>query len=303
MKLARVFPRRTTATPKDEGAFVGTPPLGVCHFDEVHVSCAFTYDIQRARGLARAWAPYCGTVRVGGPAFGDPGGEFVPGRYLKPGMTITSRGCVRACTFCLVPRREGPLRLLDIKPGWDILDNNLLACPRAHIEGVLSMLEDQPRAARFTGGIDARLVVPWFAKRLAAMRLDILYTAYDHPDEAVEVYRTVRMLRDAGLSQRSVGCYVLVGTDGDTPAEAEKRLRWVFDAGATPFAMYYKGPTEHRRRIPHAWYGLVRRWSRPAIIYSHQGQTDQREGCLWHDREGWRIVARANEEAPCSPSS
>ena len=40
-------------------------------------------------------------------------------------------------------------------------DNNLLACSREHVEAVLDMLAAQPRAARFTGGIDARLCEPW----------------------------------------------------------------------------------------------------------------------------------------------
>ena len=278
--MVRVFPRRTHATPVDQGApadqrtFVGEPPVWVEHFDEVHVSCTFTWDRPRAEVLAKQWARYADTVKVGGPAYGDAGGEFTPGRYLKHGMTITSRGCIRACDFCLVPKREGRLRLLEIKPGWNVLDNNLLACPREHIEAVLSMLEEQPRAARFTGGIDARLVRPWFAKRLAGMRVGVLYTAYDHKDEAVETHRTIGILRDAGLGQHVVGCYVLVGYDGDTPVEAEKRLRWVFDIGGMPFAMYYRPPNEGRKRIPDGWRQLVRSWSRPAAIFATAKEDD-----------------------------
>jgi hypothetical protein len=32
-------------------------------------------------------------VKVGGPAFSAPGGDFIPGRYMKRGYVITSRGC------------------------------------------------------------------------------------------------------------------------------------------------------------------------------------------------------------------
>ena len=160
----------------------------------------------------------------------------------------------------------------NIKPGWDILDNNLLACPRPHIEAVLDMLEAQPRAARFTGGIDARLCRPWFAKRLGRMRVQILYTAFDVPDARPQVERAIKMLRDEGLSQRQVGCYVLVGHDGDTMEYAEARLEWVFQTGGTPFAMFYRPADDLRFTIPPTWRSFVRKWNRPACIFaSHAG--------------------------------
>jgi hypothetical protein len=266
--IARVFPRRTSATPADELAFVGDPPLFLPTVDEVHISCAFTWDRPEAERLARAWTNHGCKVRLGGPAYGTPAGEFTPGMYVKTGMTITSRGCVRHCPFCLVPQREGNLRLLEIKPGWDILDNNLLACPRRHIEAVLNMLEGQPRAARFTGGIDARLCRPWFAKRLGRMCPQILYTAYDLLGARPHVERTIKMLRGEGLTQRQVGCYVLVGYAADTVDQAEARLQWVFQAGGMPFAMFYRPPDEARRAVPPSWGSFVRRWNRPACIFS-----------------------------------
>ena len=271
LRIARVFPRRTSATPDDPLAFVGEPPLFLPEVDEVHVSCTFTWDRPEAEHLAKAWAAQGFQVRVGGPAYGSPAEDFTPGLYVQRGMTITSRGCIRRCPFCFVPTREGPLRLLEAKPGWDILDNNLLACPRPHVEAVLDMLEGQPKAARFTGGIDARLCRPWFAKRLGRMRVQILYTAYDQPTQRPHVERTVKTLRDAGLTQRQVGCYVLVGFGDDTPALAEERLEWVFQTGGTPFAMYFRPPDERRLRIPPAWRRFVRKWTRPACIFaSHE---------------------------------
>jgi len=282
VRIARVFPRRTSATPDDDLAFVGEPPLFLPEVDEVRVSCAFTWDRPEAEHLAKAWAAQGFRVRLGGPAFDSPAGDFTPGLYVKRGMTITSRGCIRRCPFCFVPKREGRLRLLPIQPGWDILDNNLLACPRRHIEGVLDMLEEQPKAARFTGGIDARLCEPWFAERLSRMRVQILYTAYDQSQQRPHVERTVTMLREAGLTQRQVGCYVLVGFGDDTPAHAEERLEWVFQTGGMPFAMYFRPPDERRLRIPPAWRRFVRKWTRPACIFaSHEGavgvETEQLE--------------------------
>lgn len=65
-RIARVFPRRTRATPTDELAFTDIPPLlSMPEIDEVHVSVAFTYDMQKKalpylkrkirRSLVRNW--------------------------------------------------------------------------------------------------------------------------------------------------------------------------------------------------------------------------------------------------------
>jgi len=271
-QIARVFPRRTSLTPSDELSFIGDPPLWLPSVEEVHVSCVFTWDSPEARRLALVWKEHGYQVSLGGPAFDAPGGRFESGKYIKRGGTITSRGCIRQCPFCFVHKREGKLRLLSIVPGHDILDNNILACPREHIEAVLSMLDEQKKAARFTGGIDARLIGLWFVKRLSSMRLDILYTAYDHPTQAAATERCVKMLADAGIKQRKIGCYVLVGYENDTLEQAESRLSAVKDWGGMPFAMFYQPPTEKKRKVPGDWKKLVRSWSRPAAIFAKQGK-------------------------------
>ena len=266
--VLRVFPRRTSCTPTDDMAFVGEPPLNLPPADEVHVSCVFTWDRMESERLARSWAAQGYKVRIGGPAYDSPVDDFVPGRYVAVGKIFTSRGCIRRCPFCFVPQREGALRLLPIQNGYDILDNNLLACPRPHIEAVLDMLERQRELARFTGGIDARLCQSWFAERLARMRIRVLYTAFDSPGEWPHVERAIKILRGAGLGQRVVGCYVLVGYEGDTQGAAVERLERVFAAGGTPYAMFFRPATETRFRIPPAWSVLVRRWIRPAAIFA-----------------------------------
>jgi hypothetical protein len=53
MKIARVFPRMTKATPVDLLSFVGDPGLFPPEVDEVHVSVTFTYDMSEAERLTR----------------------------------------------------------------------------------------------------------------------------------------------------------------------------------------------------------------------------------------------------------
>jgi len=103
--ILRVFPRRTSATPDDEYVRIGPPDmLGLPpDVEEVHISVTFTWDVPEALLLYKAWREVHPKVLLGGPAFGDnridderAAGDFVPGRYLKRGYVITSRGCPNA---------------------------------------------------------------------------------------------------------------------------------------------------------------------------------------------------------------
>ena len=123
MRLIRVFPRKTKATPTDALAYFG-PPDRQAEADEVHVSVTFTYDKAWAEHLAEQWR-HVGPVKICGVAYGDPGAEFVAGRYIKPGYIFTSRGCPRRCWFCSVWKRDPVPRLLPIVEGWNIHDDNL----------------------------------------------------------------------------------------------------------------------------------------------------------------------------------
>lgn len=280
--ILRVFPRRTKATPTDDLAIIGPPPLDglLPEFAEVHVSCTFTWDLPEARRLTDAYrATYPDkTVLLGGPALDDCGGSFTPGLYLRPGYTITSRGCPNRCAWCLAAEREGGVRTLPIAEGWDILDNNLLACPERHIRAVLDMLDGQPHPARFTGGLEAaRLVaMSWVVRRIARMRLDVVYLAYDHVSRAQVLERVLKMLYEAGgwsagQGRRKIGCYVLAGFDlADTEASVVERAEWVASLGATPYLMIYRPPTLQKDGRVEALKRSLRRWMRPRSIFAVQ---------------------------------
>lgn len=143
--MIRVFARKTSATPDDELVYFDEPPLIMPDVNEIHVDCTFTWDKPRAEYLAEQWSAVHPNVKLGGVAYEQETGDFVLGRYIKKGYTITSRGCNNKCWFCHVPEREGKIREIPIENGWNLLDNNLLQCSEVHIRSVFAMLKQFQR--------------------------------------------------------------------------------------------------------------------------------------------------------------
>ncbi len=279
MKIARVFVTKTSMTPEDGLAFINvTPPLlTIPEIDEVHISVTFSWDMRRAEYLAEQWKAVGVPVKMGGPAFNLPGGEFVPGLYVRDGMTITSRGCPNRCWFCAVPKREGGLRELQIHDGWNVLDDNLLACSDEHVRAAFDMLARQPRRAEFTGGLEAKLLKPWHADELAKLKPKRLYCAYDTPDDYEPLVAAGKLLRDAGIpaERHTACCYVLIGYPYDTFERAQRRLIDTIKAGFMPYAMLYRGEDGERNRD---WMRFQREWVRPMIVATKFREIWNKEG-------------------------
>jgi hypothetical protein len=293
--IARVFPRLTEATPRDALAFVGDPPMFLpSGLSEVHVSVAFTWDLRDGERLARAWERVA-PVTLGGPAFGKPGGEFVPGRYLAPGYTITSRGCPCRCSHCLVPKREGPLREYTIHSGWNVLDDNLLACSDAHVHEVIAMLAEGKRArawpdaegVNFSGGLEAARLREWHVELLYSLRPWQMFFAFDDPHDWAPLVRAGDLLRAGGFvgetkgrPHRALRAYVLVGGPGDTLKAAEERCVATYrEAGFAPQAMLWR--SEDGKDDHHAepiWKAFARLWDKPAILHSRIGRGEATHG-------------------------
>jgi hypothetical protein len=268
MSIARVFPRKTTASPIDALAFYDEPGLFLPEIDAVHISVAFTWDVPRAEYLAASWARVGVPVHIGGPATGEAGGAFVPGRYLKPGYMITSRGCPNRCWFCSVWRREGEsVRELPITEGWNVLDDNLLACSEGHVRAVFDMLARQSHRVILTGGLEAARLQPWHVDLLAGLRVDDLFFAYDEPADLEPLVAAGRLLMEAGFNREKLRCYVLMGYGGDTIGAAVSRCRQAWKAGFMPMAMLMrdsKGNPPSRD-----WQRIQRTFARPAATKAY----------------------------------
>lgn len=267
MKIARVFPRKTKATPDDDLVFFGYPRgMQLPEIDEIHVSVTFTCDKAKGECLADAWAKTGIPVKIGGPAYRKPAGEFVPGRYMKMGYVITSRGCPNDCWFCNVHEVQKEFIELPITNGWILQDDNLLACSEGHIRSVFEMLRRQPERPTLRG-LEAKLLKPWHIDLLLEVKPSQLFFAYDTPDDYEPLVRAGKLLQDAGftMKKRKNFAYVLMGYPDDTFDAAKKRCLDTLRAGFIPFAMLHMDDSGYQDP---GWGPFQRSWSRPAAIVS-----------------------------------
>lgn len=285
MAIARVFPRRTEATPIDALAF--SPQKGKSHMEagpglfppaveEVHISVTFTQDKPKAEQLAEEWR-HIAPVKVDGVAYGNSGhGHFTPGMYIKPGYTFTSRGCPRRCWFCSVwKRRPAATPIWPFEPGWNVLDDNLLACPEWHVRAVFDMLKRQPRRVHFTGGLEAAALEDYQVGLLADLRpKPSCFFAYDPGDPFETLKSAAERMLAAGFTREAhrLQTYVLIGYPKDTFSAAEKRLNEMKSIGFTPYAMLWQPetPSAERYRPSPEWGRFQRVWNRPAIIHAKE---------------------------------
>lgn len=267
--IIRVFPRRTSYTPRDELAFAGYPPLlrpDPAEVEAVHVSVTFTWDLKTAARLRDAWADHYPNVLMGGPALGQmTAAAFVPGRYVKDGVTFTTRGCNRKCPWCFVPEREGRIvEISDFAPGYIIQDNNFLQASDAHQARVFDMLAQQRKAAIFAGGIDPRLVDQRFADRVRDARVEALFLAADTSGMLRPLRKALDLLRPH-LRRQALRVYTLIGYGDDTIEKALERLEAVWELGGMPFAQLYQ-PRDRYIDYSRDWKRLSRTWTRPAAM-------------------------------------
>jgi len=250
-------------SPDDGDCYFRIPDLFTPAYDEVHISVTFTWDLEKLPFFVDQWQKVA-PVKIGGPAVDGEGGEFEPGMYLRPGVTVTSRGCPSRCPWCFV---KTPLRELEIEPGNNIIDNNLLACSNSHLDKVFSMLSHE-KDIIFSGGLDVSRITDKIALRLRGLRLKRLYIAYDHPDRLNDFRRGIRRLLKY-LQRSYIYCYVLIGFHGDSLVAAEDRLKLVWSYGAMPFAMRYRTPANTWKGTflfpGREWNLLTKKYTRPAI--------------------------------------
>ena len=167
-------------------------------------------------------------------------------------FAYASRGCIRKCTFCGVPKLEGDQRDAESitavvrniearygpKKDLILMDNNVVASaalPRNHCGnpglGIYAGRETQHRArvpvqrrVDFNQGVDARILCkdPMYLQELASICLKPLRIAFDHLGLKGPYEQAVRYAHQFGLL--SMSNYMLYNFH-DTPEDLFERMR------------------------------------------------------------------------------
>lgn len=212
------------------------------------VSVPFTWKLQDAYQRCIWYKAQGYRVRAGGPAVSlmpdfladvaEIGGEVNALPYHNPDATFTSRGCIRRCPFCAVPKIEGELRELQTwEPKPVVCDNNLLACSKKHFNKVVDSLKEI-KEVDFNQGLDSRLLTPYHAGRLGELDLLCLRLAWDNVKYEQPFMDAVTILDNAGFKRDMICVYVLIGFT-DTPEDARYRLETLVKMNILPFAMRF----------------------------------------------------------------
>ncbi|NPV80707.1 MAG: radical SAM protein [Firmicutes bacterium] len=166
---------------------------------------------------------------------------------------FTTRGCVRHCPFCIVPQKEGRLRVVgDLKSFWHgqrkviLLDNNLTAAPWEHFECVMRQFIETKVAVDFSQGLDARLINDEQAELLAKVRLwKRIHFAWDKMNDEAAIRRGIEVLK-RHISLHDVMFYVLIGFD-TVWEEDLYRVETLRGMGVDPFVMPYNRRDPYQR--------------------------------------------------------
>lgn len=168
-------------------------------------------------------------------------------------FAYTSRGCIRKCHFCGVPKLEGAQRdtesltalvkaidaLYGPKKDLTLMDNNVVASPR--FKEIIAEIRDLgftpgaklqregmrvpvQRRVDFNQGVDARILCkdPMYLRELATICLKPLRIAFDHLGVKKPYEQAVRYAAEYGLTELSN--YMLYNFH-DNPADLFERMR------------------------------------------------------------------------------
>lgn len=154
-----------------------------------------------------------------------------------------TRGCIRKCPWCVVPKKEGQIRPYrtwrEIKrpDSRDIvfMDNNVLACQHG-LEQIENMGGENVRVD-FNQGLDARLITDDVAQKLARLKwINYIRMSADTDAMLNVVLTAIDRLGKYGVKPYKAFVYVLV----QDIESAERRVIKLRDVGANPFAQPYR---------------------------------------------------------------
>ena len=253
-KMPNLALMKISAWHKNKGDIVG---FNISTPDKVYISSIFSWNASKVRGISKLFD--C-IVEIGGTGIDISKKLPYEIEHIMPdydlydidySMGFTSRGCIRNCPFCIVPKKEGYIREHSpfeefLHPDHKkviLLDNNFLVSPKWKEK--LEFLRDSGLMVNFNQGLDIRLINEENAGLLADIKFfnwkwtfRQLHFAWDFIEIEKEVERGIQILKNAGIKPYQLMFYILCGYN-TTFEEDMYRFKRLREWGVDPFVMIY----------------------------------------------------------------
>ena len=169
-------------------------------------------------------------------------------------VSMTSRGCPRGCSFCIVGKKEGRCsrKVADVSDFWTpetgkkeikVLDPNITACREKR--ELMRQYIDTGVWIDFTQGIDIRLTNEADIEDLNRMKIGIIHFAWDNPKDDLE--EKFRMFSDRykvkDHRRKIVYCLVNYNSTMEENLYRIYTLRDMPGGGYDPYVMIYNKPS------------------------------------------------------------
>jgi len=222
MKLSRYHKNKGDEVTLIKG---NNPSRLLVTYDKTYISCIFEENKKKAEEKAKA-IPNSILGGVGTDNNSVKLSEEI--EHLMPDYDLydcdysfgfTTRGCIRNCYFCKVPKHEGKIKInCDIYEFWDkkhkeivLLDNNILAVPK-HFNKIAKQIKENNLKVDFNQGLDHRLLTPKICKTLLGLKhkAEIRFAFDDIAYKSI-VLKALKMLKEAGLKDWGTRWYIYIG--------------------------------------------------------------------------------------------
>lgn len=245
---------------------------------EIWASCVFKANRHKADGLKFLYPD--AKIDIGGSGISltkqlpEEVTHLMPDYSIYPqvdySLGFSSRGCIRNCPFCIVPKKEGRAYISQHPREFHnpqfkkimLLDNNILAL-RSWFFEVADWIINNNLKVDFNQGLDVRLIDPEIAEKIADLKpISIWRIAFDNMAYKDALIRGVNHLIKAGVDVRhKVQSYVYVDSDKDF-LDALNRCDILRNLGICPFIMLNRDAKRTQRLTN------LKRWARPWIFFS-----------------------------------
>lgn len=226
---------------------------GLVHYDRVYQSRVFDSTYTKPF----PWVVNADEIIKGGNGYDIKGKLPEAIEHTRPDYSLygikdtaygyLTRGCPRACPFCIVSEKEGRRshQVAELGEFWRgekkiiLLDPNITASKEC--EQLFEDIVATGARVEFTQGLDARFLSDKGVEQLNRMRIKMLHFAWDNYE--MQTYEKLKEIRkNLGIRSRESRVYVLTNYNTTHQQDLE-RVEKLKELGFDPFVMIYDKPS------------------------------------------------------------